>query len=516
MRKLFRYILSLFLICLCYIITTGHITNDENILDRKIKIEKNEGTIYQLLRQLSEEVDYLFIYDSQIIDNDKKVKIAKGTYTLHEAIQQITDNKKIALRVIGKHILLYIPDITPTRHKNQERENPAIEESFLSVSGLLTDRISNGPIPHATISIGNSSIGTISNQSGEFKLIVPDSLKDNFIRISHLGFQTQEIEISLLADQHVTFTLNPEIIPLQEIVIRKVNPHQVLKEMIERREENYSNNPINIIAFYREGSLYKNKNTRLSEAVLKLYKTGVTEGIRYDQAKLLKMRTVNKRQEKDTVIVKMKSGIHTILQLDIMKNLPDFLMAESQIFYNYNHTDITVIDGRRINVISFEPKEFVADPLFKGGLYIDAENCALVQAIFEINPPYIKKATDQFINKRAKGISISPEKISYKVTYKASDGKYYINHIRGDLHFRVRKKRRLFSSSQHIWFEMVNCEIDSIHVTRFPRTDKLPAHNIFSETKFVYDPDFWGNFNTILPEEKLKELITQYFSDQSQ
>lgn len=515
MEKKLRYIFLLFHTCLLLSATVSFTVDEKNILSEKFYLSETKGTTYQLLRQISEQINYTFIYDSQTINNEKKAKLPKGNYTLEEVIYKITNNRKIKLRTLGKHILLYIPNENEKTENTQPftTEEPA-KERFFTISGILTDRISGDVVPYGIIGLDNSSVGTVSNQSGEFKLVIPDSLKNNTVRISHLGFQTQEITASLLEGQRITFELNPEVISLQEVIVRKVNPIQVLKETLGRRDQNYSNQPVNITAFYREGSSYKKKNIRLAEAILKLYKTEINAGTAHDQAKLLKMRIINSKEEKDSVIIKMKSGIFSILQLDIMKNLPDFLSPENESLYDYIHSDITVIDGRRINVISFEPKEFIKDPLFKGEMYIDAENFALVQAYFEINPPHIKKATNLFIEKRAKKVNTTPEKISYLVSYKLSNGKYYVNHIRGDLHFKVKKKNRLFASSQHMWFEMVSCEIDFMNVVRFPRTDRLPAHQIFSETKFVYDPNFWGNFNTILPEEQLKDFIIRYFSNQ--
>ena len=48
--------------------------------DVVVRIVKNRGTVYELLKDISGQSGYLFIYDSQIIENDKVVKIAKGAY----------------------------------------------------------------------------------------------------------------------------------------------------------------------------------------------------------------------------------------------------------------------------------------------------------------------------------------------------------------------------------------------------------------------------------------------------
>lgn len=64
-------------------------------------------------------------------------------------------------------------------------------------------------------------------------------------------------------------------------------------------------------------------------------------------------RIVNS-QERDTLIAKISAGIDACLQLDIVKNLPDFLLPDDKgNVYSYASCDMTVIDNRLVNVISF-------------------------------------------------------------------------------------------------------------------------------------------------------------------
>ena len=84
-----------------------------------------------------------------------------------------------------------------------------------------------------------------------------------------------------------------------------------------------------------------------------------------------------------------------------------------------------------------------------------------------------------------------------------------MNHIRADIKFNIKRKRKLFNpgSLLHIWFEMVNCKTETDSVKGFKRKERLPVNKIFSDTKHKYDENFWGNFNVIVPEDKLKEFI---------
>ena len=88
---------------------------------------------------------------------------------------------------------------------------------------------------------------------------------------------------------------------------------------------------------------------------------------------------------------------------------------------------------------------------------------------FEVDPQRVKKASEMFVERRTHGIQIIPQKVVYTISYKPWQGIYYIHHIRGDLSFKVKRRRLLSASPQmQIWFEMITCKVDTEQVTAFP------------------------------------------------
>lgn len=500
-KILFQYLVILLsMISVC----NAMYADDNDVLNSRIVFSKNKGTIYELLQEISQTTGYLFIYDSRVIDNDKKIKIPARNYTLSQAIYTIINNKNLKIKLLNKHILLY----EQAHSLSLPPEHTETKEKYFSLKGQILDRITNTPIPGATISAIGSTIGTIANQEGRFQLMLPDSLKKSNIKFSCLGFENQTIEASILAHQDISFYLDPTIIPLQEIIVRVVDPLQALQDMKTNRRENYSSQPVYMTTFYREGISHKKNNLNITEAILQIYKSDVEKEASTDQVKMLKMRRIVNKQENDTLFAKLKSGINSSLLLDIIKgSMPDFINPSKDIpVYKYTHTDITTIDDRRVNVISFEPIN-PNEPLYSGELYIDAENKALVKANFEFYKKNIDRAAGLFIVKKNTYYDLNPQHIGYSVSYKQIDGVYYINHVRGDLNFKVKRKKRLFSSSLHIWFEMVNCQTEWIEVNRLQKKETISTKDVFADKDFEYDENFWGNFNVIAQEDELKASI---------
>ncbi|MDR1499699.1 MAG: carboxypeptidase-like regulatory domain-containing protein [Tannerellaceae bacterium] len=491
------------LCCLAFLFIAASPLPDDDGLERKIKLPGSKGTVYELLEKVTERSGYLFIYDSSVVDNERPALLKGGEYTVREAIQEITGSRHLNLRITGSHILI---QSLPYRASSPTLADSA--SGHFTIRGRLLDRYSGEPVAYATVGIPDHATGTITNRDGDFRLRLADSLGSSLVSFSHIGYLGRELEaLSLTGGDHV-FRLEPKVISIQEVVVRLTNPLRLLHDMLERRDSNYSREPVYFTSFYREGVERRKGFVNLTEAVLRIYKTPYDAATSADQVKLLKMRRISNEKEQDTLITKMKSGVNAVLMLDMVKNLPDFLMAENEHMYNYIHGDIAVVDNRVANMVSFEQKDGISEPLYRGELFIDAGNDALLSARFEVHPRYVEKATSMLVTRKSKNLRIDAQKVVYNVSYKPWNGTYYANHIRGDLYFRIKKKNRLFAhTTVHTWFEMVTCKIDSGDVNRFTRDETLRTRTIFADTDFTYDNDFWGNFNTIPPEEELNEAI---------
>jgi len=491
-----------FLFCFC------SLTRATDILDQEIQLPKTKETTYELFHRITDLTGFFFIYDSDIINNEKKVKLPGGTHSVRQSIYLITQDPNLQIKVIDRHILLYKKEAPVAIVAKMPPEMNNDSANFIVARAVVKDAQTKEPVPYVSASIEKAGIGTVTNGSGEFMLKIPLSDTNQPILISHVGYNPQIIPAGLFLNSTVDIYLKTQMVPLQEVIVGLVNPQKIVREMLNKRPVNCPTEPVYFTGFYREGVEKKNTIVGLTEAVFQIYKTDF-KSLSEDQVKLLKMRKISNENETDSFVLKMRAGIDASLHLDIMKYLPDFLELNDENPFNYTKIDMTVTDSGLAHVIAFEQKFGIQVPLYKGKLYIDSDNSALLVAHFEVNPQYIDEATDAFVLKKTKDVDIKPEKITYSVYYKYWNGKYYLNYLRGDLTFKVKKKKAFLQSAKsiHTFFEMVVCKIDMENVKRFPRRESIIKRNIFSETKFQYDSHFWDDFNIILSEERLNEAI---------
>jgi hypothetical protein len=475
-------------------------------LRRSLSLPKQKSTVYELLNRIGELSGYNFIYDSKITDNDRKVKMAAGAYTLRNAIFYVLGSDDFTLKVVDRYILI---DKKQEPHTFIAATQPLSKNdslTYLYISGTVFDKANNIPVSDCTVSIDGTSIGTVANADGRFTLKLPPALHESTLHISHIGYESRQIPLALLSGSQRTVYLNQRIVPLQEVIVRMVNPRKIVQEAVEFRNRNYPSQPSLLTTFYREGIERKQELLYLSEAIFKVFKPAYSSESD-DQMKLLKMRKITNQANRDTLVLKMKAGPDASLLLDLMKHIPDFMEIDDTNPFNYTKIDMVTYDSRLAHVVAFEPKKEVEEPYYRGKLYIDAVNSALLRAEFEVDPLHINDAASLFIVKRGKDVLIRPQQVVYSVTYKEWNGKYYINHLRGDLYFKMKTKRQFFYSPMHIFFESATCKIDTADVKPFPRSERLPTRKIFADTQFTYDNAFWGDFNIILPRESLIEAI---------
>ncbi len=175
--------------------------------------------------------------------------------------------------------------------------------------------------------------------------------------------------------------------------------------------------------------------------------------------------------------------------------------------YIYRLTDIVSTDEETAYVIDFEQREGIDLPLYRGTMYINTDDYALLHADFELHPKYIQKMKESFVSSSSRGFDTWPLTVKYSVSYRKLNGRYFLNHVRGDLVFSSKKKKKLFNSQFKVFFELAVTGIRTENVTRFEREELAPIHAVFSRTITNYDYLFWGDQDFLKPEDNLLQAL---------
>lgn len=498
---------------ICLMIVMGLLTSlpafsQPDILDREVTLSRQSTTMYDLLSQVSRQTGYFFVYDSDLINNQQRVRIGSATLPLRSLLAEVLDDPGLDFKVLDQHILIFQP-VVATPGEPAPDMPPEEESSSFVVRGRVIDHETGTPLPHANIMIEGKGLGTISNMEGVFQFRLHQSYRHETMKVSYMGYKSQTFPLELVDGRHIEVMMETDYISMQEVIIRYYDPETIVREALAKRFDNYSNKPVFHTSFYREGVTRNRKLLNYSEAIFKIYKADYGNMLDTDQAVLLKSRQITNADHTDTLILKIKGGVRSALELDIMKSLPGFLDPELMHEVDFSSVDIVSRDGRSMYAIEFEQTNLEFLPVFKGIFFIDMENMALVSAEFEVHPKHIDKSSHIFIARLDRRHSLQFDRIHYAVHYQYVNGRYHLSHVRGELQMRFRPRNRLFSTRYQAFLEMVVGRIDENDVSRFSRRETFRTHTTFIDQDLEYDYAFWGDYNIIPPEKQVTEAFSE-------
>jgi len=385
------------------------------------------------------------------------------------------------------------------------------QDSYITVEGQVIDAETKEPLIFVTVSAVGSNIGTVTNTEGKFSLNIEKDLNVEQISFKQLGYKNKVVSLSSLTGKEALITMESFIVPIEEVIVRPENPYELIEEILKKIPDNYSNDANKHMAFYRETIKNKRKYVSISEAVVEIYKAPYDDINKTDLVKLYKGRKSANVKSQDTIIMKLRGGPKTALLLDIAKN-PEILFDKENLENYYFTIDkITNINDKHNYVIDFKQRENQEFPLFNGKLYVDIKTLAITAAEFSLNLENEAEASKLFVRKKPMSMKITPVATNYVVKYKESNGKYYFSHARGEVIFKVKWNKRLFNSRYTVMTEIATTDVSNKDVVKFTRDEQLKSNIVFEEKVYPFaDPEFWGKFNTIKPEESIENAIKKY------
>ncbi len=451
---------------------------------------------------ISKRTGYNFTYDSRLIDSERKTALTFNDIQLSAVLDSILQNDTIEYSVIDKYII-----ISRAEKPSAPTDGPSSTGTVNLITGIVVDEETSEPLPFATIGLRNKGRGTVTNFSGEFGLNITTENHSDTLSISYLGYFGRDIPVMNALGSNMTISMKREFISIPEIIIRNQIPQDIIARARHAIAKNYGTTPASMTAFYREGVLKKAEIQSYSEAILQIYKSAYSGTLLNDQIKVFKSRKIENIDRSDTLAIRLKAGLSTCLELDGAKNLFDFITSASSADYSYRMTDIVTYDDESAYAIEFQQRESVDLPLFKGTIYINTADYGILFAEFELNPALIHKMKDTFISNASRGFNTWPVSVKYTVSYRKVNDRYFLNHVRGDLVFASKQRKKVFNTLFRVFFELAVTETSLDNVTRFDREELAPIHSVFSRTINNYDPLFWGDQDFLRPEDNLLQSL---------
>lgn len=405
-------------------------------------------------------------------------------------------------------ILLCAAFVVPIQQVEAQNVTQQIT-TFNQFKGKVTDSQTNVPLVFASVGLEGTNISTVTNTEGDFLLKIPENTSSGNVLVSFLGYRTKIIPLNQMRADKNKIALDVYVTQLAEVDITiPRSAENLVRETLRRKGQNYFSDPTLMTAFYRETIKKRRRNVSLSEAVVNIYKTPYTSSKR-DAVQLYKARKSTDYSRLDTVALKLQGGPFNALFVDIMK-YPEYIFASDRIEdYRFTFDRSTRIKDKLIFVVNFEQRPEVTEPLYKGKLYIDAENKILTSAIYSLNITNRAMASRMFVRRKPKNASVYPNQVAYRVDYREKNGRWYYGYSNVLLEFKVDWDRKLFNSVYSLTAEMAITDWEKSTSSDFPKSkERIKSNIIMSDEAIGFsDPDFWGEYNIIEPEKSIESAI---------
>ncbi len=374
--------------------------------------------------------------------------------------------------------------------------------------GRITESGSNEALVFATITVEGTNIATVSNSEGYFSLKVPKEMPlSTIINISYLGYRQKDIPLLQLKSDNNKIGLDLLSISLSEVNVAPKDAHQIIREVISRKQDNYMQEPLRMTTFYRETIKRRRSYVSLAEAVIDVYKQPYSS-YRTDGLRLFKARKDADYSKMDTITFKLQGGPYSALMLDVMKDPYSILSVEEMEYYDFSLDNITMVDNKIIYIIDFKQKKYIDDLLFYGKLYIDVESLAITSVNFSINIEDKNKASAMFIKRKPAGATVYPTEASYLVNYRKQDGKYFYSYSRGQITFKINWEKKLFNTLYTSTLEMAVTDWEMASERQFKVNERIKPNMVLQDNVAGFeDPQFWGDYNVIEPEASIESVI---------
>lgn len=194
-------LISLFA-CICTLFAT-----EANSQNAKVSIQASGFTIQKVINEIEKQTDFLFVYDKNEVNVNRKVSINVNEESVSEVLNKIFENTNVAYRVLGKNITLIVRPESASKLVLQPQQKQK------RITGTIVDA-KGEPIIGANVVEKGTTNGIITDVDGKFSFEVNDNA---ILSVSYIGYIKQEIGVKGKFSLNVILKEDAET--LDEIVV---------------------------------------------------------------------------------------------------------------------------------------------------------------------------------------------------------------------------------------------------------------------------------------------------------
>jgi len=169
--------------------------------EMKVNIVSQNAPLKEVLQEIEEKTDYLFLYNKDEIDLTRKTSVNARNKKVSNVLVDIFNNTDISYKMVGNNIVLIKNNL------------PVSQQAKQQITGTVVDEHGE-PIIGANVVEKGTTNGIITDLDGKFSLSVSANA---VIEVSYLGYISQNITVTNQANFNIV--LREDTHSLDEIVV---------------------------------------------------------------------------------------------------------------------------------------------------------------------------------------------------------------------------------------------------------------------------------------------------------
>jgi len=188
-------------------------------LQKIISVDVEKAPIREVLENIVSRADLGIAYNAELLSLGHSITVDIKNVTVANALQKVLKNTpyEAAISKTREIVLRDGPDPQTLLIQFQQE-----------ISGTVTDAETGDPLPGVNVrATQDPTIGTSTNQDGEYSLTVPDDVTS--LTFSFVGYQEQQVDID--GRSVIDVTMNPEVEALDDVVVTAFGIEQERKSL---------------------------------------------------------------------------------------------------------------------------------------------------------------------------------------------------------------------------------------------------------------------------------------------
>ncbi|HMM11185.1 MAG TPA: TonB-dependent receptor [Bacteroidales bacterium] len=176
-----------------------------------ININVKDAPVYEVVRMIADQTDYLFIINENQSLQSKRVSLNLSNAAFEQAMREALKNSGLDYRIVENYIVLRsVADQPQTSAQAMEQQ-----DQRRSLRGTVRSRADRQPLPGVNVYIKGTTIGTATDLDGKYELRIPSDART--IVFSIVGMRTEEVSIG--SADVIDVLMVEERLGLEEVIV---------------------------------------------------------------------------------------------------------------------------------------------------------------------------------------------------------------------------------------------------------------------------------------------------------